>query len=836
MLLVGLALLLSACTNPPAQPKIARIQVSPAALLLTKVGESQILTATVFDDQGNEVKTDVTWTSSKPAAVNVSANGKVTAVSNLGSAQISVQVSNVKESVIAVIAQPVAGAVLVTDSQISGNPEPVDDNAAFGVGFQYRINLQGVTPPNPGSILLTNGEKPVAGKVVAVSNNTVTLEMVPIDQVFAKLNINESYNLAEAPFTTPQAIAQNFDTQKLPDGRIKFTQKAGQVLRSQGGLSAKAEFGAGPFQCKTEGNLIQIQLAKAEMAFSPNLKLDTIWNDTQQKIVINGQPTVSLEVTPVLAAAINAKVTCKLTFREIQIPLPGPLGIFLGAVIPIGAGFELEGKVPVAQVGVKFKAEAGAQIQMGFDCTATCVRVQSLKSIQSGNATPVIPQSFQGFKIESSFYAFLFADLEAGARLASLSKFRVGAIESTAGLKLEAKLASEETQINDTAYASNYKLAFEAVIGAADEFEAFLKMVKVTVAKPELKFTQDIAFSPAATASADKTSFQEAELVKFKVKLDPTKMEFPIIGYNIESVRIYRKSRPSSGTVVPVLVAEANASNKQTEFELPWAATLTGTVKDNFVVFVKTRLLPDLRLELGEPVVGNSISISPTSVTLTGLQTQQFTASVVGPSDTSVAWTSIGGAVTNTGRFTAPSRPGTYQVTATSVADPNLKASSTVTVLEEGNPPGPTDFVTGTYLGDVDQRIGLCPEGLEPTPSFGSEFEVFVGPYVNGGRSVSITKTFNREGIEAGEFRGQQIRGGQFLGSDGLSSFAGTFEVRFTGSPTIISMSVNVNSSSVVDGTLKLIVERKEEFGCFSSPTLRVRRHWEGTLTKVPNR
>jgi hypothetical protein len=605
IVLLALAGLLAACpVQPPTppQPKLARIEVNPAALLLTKAGDSQVLTAKVFDDQGKEMPaTGLTWSSSNPAAVTVGADGKVTAVGNLGSSQISAQVGGVKGSVIAVIAHPVAGAALVADAQIVGNPEPVDASTAFGVGFQYRVTLQGVTPPNPGSVMIGSGEKPVAGKVVAVNGNTVTLEIVPIDEVFANLNVNESYDLSEAPFTTPQAIAQNFETQRLPDGRIKLTQKAGHVLTSQGALSPQAEFGAGPFQCKTEGNLVQIQLAKSELAFSPNLKLDTVWNDTQKKIVVKGQPTVSIEVTPVVNAAINAKVTCKLTFREIQIPLPGPLGIFLGAVIPIGAGFELEGKVPVAQVGVKFKSEVGADFQMGFECNAvSCGKVESLKSILSGNATPVLPTSFQGFKIESSFYAFLFADLEAGARLASLSRFRVSAIESAAGLKLEAKLASEATQVNDTAYASMYKLAFEAVIGAGDEFESFLKMVKVTVAKLELKLTQDIAFSPTATTTADKASFREAEEVRFKVKLDPTKTEFPIIGYNVESVRIYRKSSQQDGSVVPVLVGEANANGKQTEFDLTWVATINGTVKDNFIVFVRTRLLPDSRLELGD--------------------------------------------------------------------------------------------------------------------------------------------------------------------------------------------------------------------------------------------
>lgn len=292
--------------------------------------------------------------------------------------------------------------------------QPVDDAAQFGVGFQYTVSLQGVSPPAVGAILLTSGEKPVAGKVVAVNGNTVTLEVVPIDQVFAKLDINETIDLSNAPFTTPEAVAQNFEITRLPDGRVRLRLKEGQVLSSPGSLAPQAEFGAGPFQCETELNAVQINLLKAEMTFTPALSAEIVWNDSQRKLVVKGQPQVAFQLTPMLAAAIDGKITCKFTFREIDIPVPGPLGLFLGGEIPLGAGFELEGKLPVAQVGVQVSDEVGEKFQMGFDCNPDCQPVQSLAKILSGNATPVLPQSFQGLKLEASAYAFLFADLEGG--------------------------------------------------------------------------------------------------------------------------------------------------------------------------------------------------------------------------------------------------------------------------------------------------------------------------------------------------------------------------------------------------------------------------------------
>jgi hypothetical protein len=75
-----------------------------------------------------------------------------------------------------------------------------------------------------------------------------------------------------------------------------------------------------------------------------------------------------------------------------------------------------------------------------------------------------------------------------------------------------------------------------------------------------------------------------------------------------------------------------------------------------------------------------SISVSPGTATIQTGGQQQFTASVLGTSNTSVAWKATGGTVTTTGRYTAPSTAGTYTVIATSAADSTKSASATITV------------------------------------------------------------------------------------------------------------------------------------------------------------
>jgi plastocyanin len=86
-----------------------------------------------------------------------------------------------------------------------------------------------------------------------------------------------------------------------------------------------------------------------------------------------------------------------------------------------------------------------------------------------------------------------------------------------------------------------------------------------------------------------------------------------------------------------------------------------------------------------------AVTISPTSATIRLGQTQQFTATVTGNSNTNVTWTVNGvnggntsvGTVSTLGLYTAPVNglnPSSVSVTATTVADTSKSASSTVTI------------------------------------------------------------------------------------------------------------------------------------------------------------
>ncbi|QSQ22165.1 hypothetical protein JY651_44735 [Pyxidicoccus parkwayensis] len=78
------------------------------------------------------------------------------------------------------------------------------------------------------------------------------------------------------------------------------------------------------------------------------------------------------------------------------------------------------------------------------------------------------------------------------------------------------------------------------------------------------------------------------------------------------------------------------------------------------------------------------VKVTPTTATIGQGTVTNLTAEVSGSSITAVQWSVDGGdengTVSSTGRYTAPHKSGTFNVTATSVADPTKKASAAITV------------------------------------------------------------------------------------------------------------------------------------------------------------
>ncbi|HET8985602.1 MAG TPA: hypothetical protein VFN03_07565, partial [Trueperaceae bacterium] len=495
---------------------------------------------------------------------------------------------------------------------------------------RYDVTLTDTVGVTVGGVLVANESASLVGRVVAVTDPVVTLEVIPLYEVVVSLDLGEErLDLSTAAYQLTPETERYFDVTTSDGGLYHLDLKPGVELTGAIGTQA-AEFSVGPFHCSASGTAASLDLAVAKFTLAPNLDLHVEWNSQRRALIVTGQPTITYQVKPVLNAALEGSVDCRITLLEPKIPLPGFLGFFLGGVIPIGTGFQIHGQLPVASVGLEVTGSLGLNVAAGFDCPATqaCSYPNTLESHGSPpKIAPVAPQLAPGVKLELTAHAYAFAGLQAGitsnklikalgTTITSIKNYRLDLLEAKGGLKLKVELAGEQTQVDDPAYRSAYSITFEAGISAGKSITAFLDLVKLTAIDLSFNIAPiTLGSSPTmVTATISDHAFEAGDEVTFTVQLDPAKLSF-LGQHNVAAVRIYRQS---GGALV--LANESTPPTGQASVTVPWVASLDAEAGMTFHAFVETHLLPGVRFELGQVEVTPPGTIYAGTLNLTWLE------------------------------------------------------------------------------------------------------------------------------------------------------------------------------------------------------------------------
>jgi hypothetical protein len=525
----------------------ARLEVHPQTFLLPGVGATQSLSVRVFDADGLPTTAAISWVSSRSGVVSVSAAG-VASASGSGSSTITARAGTVSsDPALAYVTTPAAGVVLVTDEQIPSGITPVNPQARYGPGWQYRVRMTGA-PPQVGEVLASRGEKPIAGRVIGVqgagaAGTDVTLQLVPLDQVFPNLSINETMPL-----------------------RLEPVKKSVFQTRTRAPWAAIAEdtLTVGPFKCEYKidtANNNPFALSGITYDLTPTLQYDFIHNATRKRLVVQGGLTGSLKVTPTVTAALNGSFECKAEVGTIPIPIGGALGVFFGARVPVGLGFAFEGGITLATLGFDIEMSAGTTLSMGYDCNPGCLNgtVFNLTGSVSGNVKPNLPQISSDFRVTAGVSGFAWADLEVGPSdlFPGAEGLQITLIESKAGLKQEFNLSTADVQSADPAYASSYSLAPFFSGGIPGELQQAIDSLlgMVGIGLPPLKYESSgspLAESPAGSFQIIPSSVMAAgtslpgDTATFVVDLSRTNY---LTQYAVESVKLFRKPSASAALV-----------------------------------------------------------------------------------------------------------------------------------------------------------------------------------------------------------------------------------------------------------------------------------------------
>ena len=131
----------------------------------------------------------------------------------------------------------------------------------------------------------------------------------------------------------------------------------------------------------------------------------------------------------------------------------------------------------------------------------------------------------------------------------------------------------------------------------------------------------------------------------------------------------------------PTALSFASSNSSVVSVSSAGAVTAGSSVGSATITILESDSGKSLSLPLN---VVPTVTMTGGSTSLTLRATTTFTASVVGPSNTSVIWSVLegasGGTITAGGLYTAPATHGNYHVVATSAADPSRTATATVAI------------------------------------------------------------------------------------------------------------------------------------------------------------
>lgn len=610
----------------PAAP-VARVEIISDSAWLPGNGQTRQLAAQAYDAAGNPVSATISWTSSRTSQVAVDASGRLTSQVAAGSAQITAQAGGVSSApLLAYVASPAAGVVLVDDASIVGQPVETDPAATPNLANTYQVTLSGIAPPAVGTLLLGRGDKSLAGKVTAVTTTgaqtVATLQLVPLPELFADLKIEEILDLSRAEVLIPADVEAQFNVAR--NGNTwSFTPKATrttQRARPQAVTGTHAR-DILPFRSCDVGlegydelsNLpIGLEPPTFGITLSPSLDVRYDRLSGLTRFVVSAEPKVTMGATLQASVPIKGALECSLQLFALRLPIGGPLAFFIGGMVPVGVGFELEATVTLATFKIGAQSEIGTKLSAGWNCPGpTCEFVRSIED-STATLTPVFdaPNPVEDARLESKLNLFGYLEAELGNPF--LRSLRFKAFEERLGAKFKGNFAPPVAQVLDAAYAADYTLSAtgEAKLGTGiNDIVTLLGLGSLT--SIDLDIERELARSPRALkVEADRATFATGDMINAKVTLDPATLNFLGV-YNVDSVQLRRRV----GSVTEVL-ATLNASTGQQVFDLSVTAPNDGNVSE-WMAFVTTWALPFelASLELGPPSpVGMSVLLTRGSV------------------------------------------------------------------------------------------------------------------------------------------------------------------------------------------------------------------------------
>jgi hypothetical protein len=522
-------------TAPPVS-----LAIEPAGLLLPGSGAEYRLRAVGYDAAGLPTRVAATWISSAPGIVSVGEDGTARAVGPAGSATIQAVAGALQSpSIMAVVATPADGALLVPDEAVTVGPAPLDPEAEYEPGWEYSVTLRGYEP-HVGQILLGTGGIPLGGRVTNVSGEgeerRVTIALVPLDELFRTLVIRESLPVGEGELVLPESVDREYRVFRGLDGTLHFEPRGTPAVHRAGGIGPASanEFPLGPFTCSISGQFSLPSLSASDgFRLKPDLSLEVDYDSEAgglRRLVLTGAVEVDTDLRLMLSTSVGGGVSCSRTLATFQLPFGGPLALIFTGAVDLRIGFGATGTVNLASVGWELKSKLRGEGSVGVDCQGGCSMVTEMEVDPAsasivGRPTGSLAGVYDPFKLNVRGSVNGEAVLKFGNPFFKALQF--DALKMAVGPVQAFDLASPMTQVEFPDYRSKYSTHLEWSLGAGSGIKVLEGLLRISFAQVSVKRQLHLAESPSGTFSITPSSVRPGnqeglgEMATFTVELDP---------------------------------------------------------------------------------------------------------------------------------------------------------------------------------------------------------------------------------------------------------------------------------------------------------------------------
>ena len=206
--------------DPDPDPVVDRIRINPTSATLIEVGQTKLLTATVYDTDNVEIPgAMVTWTSSDPAVASVDTNGLVTAVAR-GNATITAALDGKSDSAAISVVLPAARVevdpstatltIVGATKQLTAKVYDTNDDVITDAPVAWTSGDPSVATVNRIGMVTAIGSG--AATITATSEGTSDSATISVELTGARIEIELSKDKLTSVGATEQLSAKVYDS------------------------------------------------------------------------------------------------------------------------------------------------------------------------------------------------------------------------------------------------------------------------------------------------------------------------------------------------------------------------------------------------------------------------------------------------------------------------------------------------------------------------------------------------------------------------------------------------------------------------------------------------